>query len=455
MSESQTQPVPIGNWTQYIKNTLTGSNNFIQFLIGKSGGGLDNPTEADCDKAFNASYQCGNGKNKLINIPSGSRGQTVVFDCRDETAICSGFKITLGDDGNLVMTNSKNEHIWSSNTSKTGISLEKYKAANGKYKRNFIKSGEILGIGEFIGSPSGNCYLQMVKKQDGNAGLELRYEVTDCSSKTDTLTKGNSKYSNGLYSIPRTNINNLNKVGYVTDDGKLREYPSDMITHGNNYYLLGNYSNEGNNIDTIQNSSVDGCKEKCNSNNECAGFIFNSADKTCQIKTSSMFPNSNRVPDKNSELYVRSKSVSNNASCTKNINASNAMEWDLYPAGTKMSMDTLCQLGLVTAKEKAELDAANQNLHGLSSNLESKLKDLTQEDEKLVSMLGYNVNKLKKDLNSYEKVYKVAKKHDDNFNRAAAQYEDTSLSMISRNYQYLLWTILAIIIIIGSIRVTR
>ena len=120
-----------------------------------------------------------------------------------------------------------------------------------------------------------------------------------------------------------------------------------------------------------------------------------------------------------------------------------------------MSMDTLCQLGLVTAKEKAELDAANQNLHGLSSNLESKLKDLTQEDEKLVSMLGYNVNKLKKDLNSYEKVYKVAKKHDDNFNRAAAQYEDTSLSMISRNYQYLLWTILAIIIIIGSIRVTR
>ena len=152
---------------------------------------------------------------------------------------------------------------------------------------------------------------------------------------------------------------------------------------------------------------------------------------------------------------MRSKSVSNNASCTKNINASSAIEWDLYPAGTKMSMDTLCQLGLVTANEKAELDAANKDLQGLSSSLESKLKDLTQEDEKLVSMLGYNVNKLKKDLNSYEKVYKVAKKHDDNFNRATAQYEDTSLSMISRNYQYLLWTILAIIIIIGSIRATR
>ena len=52
-------------------------------------------------------------------------------------------------------------------------------------------------------------------------------------------------------------------------------------------------------------------------------------------------------------------------------------------------------------------------------------------------------------------IIELQKKHDDNFNRAAAQYEDTSLSMVSRNYQYLLWTILAIIIIIGSIRATR
>ena len=33
--------------------------------------------------------------------------------------------------------------------------------------------------------------------------------------------------------------------------------------------------------------------------------------------------------------------------------------------------------------------------------------------------------------------------------------QDTNLNMISENYHYLLWTILAIIIIIGSIRATR
>lgn len=452
MSDSQTQQVPIGNWTQYIKNALTGKNNFIKFLIGKSGGGLDDPTESDCNKSFNASYQCGNGTTKLINIEKDARGQTVVFDCTKESEICNGVRLTIGDDGNLVMSNSNGEQIWTSNTNKTGIPLDKYKAVNSKYKRNYLKSGEILQLGEFIGSPSGNCYLQMVKKQNGNAGLELRYEVTECS---ESDGKSDSKYSNLLYSVPKVNTQSLTKVGYVDNDSNLHEYPNDMVSYGNNYYLMGNYTNKGNDINTIENSTMEQCREKCNTNDNCAGFVFNNIDKTCKTKSSGMFPLSNRVPDKNSELYVRSKSVANNASCTKAVNSSTSMEWELYPANVKMSPDTLCNLGLIVKDEKQFLDAANKDLRELSNTLEDKIKKLSKEDKKLVSDLGYNVDKLKNDLNEYNNVYKVAENKNNEFDRAIAMYEDTNLDMISENYQYLLWTILAIIIIIGSIRITK
>ena len=514
MSDSQTQPVPIGNWTQYIKNALIGNSKFLQFIIGKSGGGLDDPSEKDCNKSFNASYQCGNGTTKLINISKDARGQTIVFDCRDEEAKCTGFKLTLGDDGNLIMTNSQGVTTWTSNTNQTGLPLEKYKAVNGKYKRNYLKSGEILNLGEFIGSPSGNCYLEMVKKQDGNAGLELRYTLTDCapSSKSDSNTgtcpatkpyayagdnipggyccnkkPTNSGYygpdvldhcngsfakcdkppcqnysrpsnvpkSTGLYSVPEANLSNLGKVAYITNDGISREYPSNMVTYGNNYYSMGNYKNEGNDIDTIKNSTVDSCKEACNNNNNCGGIVFNNTDKSCQLKSSEMFPNSKRVPDENSELYIRSKSLANNASCTKNLNSSTAMEWELYSPGVKMSPETLCQLGLITKDERQSLDESNQELRNLSNTLENKLKDLTEEDEKLVSDLGYNIDKLKKDLTSYKTVANDITKTDKQIDHTRALHEDTSLNMISENYQYLLWTILAIVIIIGSIRATR
>lgn len=454
MTDSQ-MPVPIGNWTQYIKNALTGNNSFLQFLIGKSGGGLDDPAETGCDKAFNASYQCGTGVSKIINIEGGARGQTVDFDCRDEMDKCDGFKLTLGDDGNLVLTNTKNEQVWTSNTNNTGIAVDKYKAINGKYKRNYLKSGESLQLNEFIGSPSGNCYLQMIKNLDGNAGLELLYTALDCTMKGEAVGYGNSKDSNGLYSIPQINTKNLGKIGYVGDNGEIREYPQNMVSNSNSYYSMGQYTNNGNDIDTLKNVSAQVCQDKCNSNTKCAGYVFDTNGGVCKTKNYGMFPFSNRVPSETAELYVRGKSVANNASCTKKVDMSSALEWELLPPGIKMSPSTLCGLGLITQNEIKALEEANQDLRGITGTLESKLRDLTKEDAQLVSSLGYNVDKLQKDLKSYNNTDKRSKHYVKQAHHADAMNDDATMNMISENYHYLLWTILAIIIIIGGIKATR
>lgn len=454
--ETQQHSVPIGNWTQYIKNALTGNGSFSKFIIGKSGGGLEEPAEPGCDKAFTASYQCGTGKTKLINIDSGARGQTVEFDCRDEVEKCDGFKMSLGDDGNIVLTNSKNTQVWTSNTNNTGIALDKYKAVNGKYKRNYLKSGEVLELNEFIGSPSGNCYLQMVKKQDGNAGLELRYTTTDCGGENGTTVGfGDSRFSNGLYSIPKININNLGKIGYVNDSSELREYPSNMVSYSNNYSSMGKYNNFGNDISKSTNMTAQACQDKCNSDATCAGYVFDSNGGICNTKSAGMFPFSNRTPSETAELYVRGKGVANSASCAKNVDVSTALEWELLPPGEKMSPDTLCGLGLITENDRASLDEANKELRGITGILENKLRNLSKEDAQLVKSLGYNVNKLQSDLKSYNMVDKKARHHDSQFSLAAAMNEDAESNLKSENFHYLLWSILAILIIIGGIRVAR
>ena len=67
--------------------------------------------------------------------------------------------------------------------------------------RNYLKSGEFLSIGEFIGSPSGNCYLMMTK-----SGLILYYEVSGCTMTSNDVGYGNTDNDQALYSIPKVNI---------------------------------------------------------------------------------------------------------------------------------------------------------------------------------------------------------------------------------------------------------
>ena len=123
-----------------------------------------------------------------------------------------GSRITLGDDGNLVMVDNENKNIWTSNTNKTGVIADEFNAKSGKYGRNYLLSGEKLNDGEFIGSPSGNCYLIM-KKGSVADKLILNYRVVTC----DENNYGENDLSNGLFSMAKTAYNELtsvkNKVG--------------------------------------------------------------------------------------------------------------------------------------------------------------------------------------------------------------------------------------------------
>jgi hypothetical protein len=462
IKEQQSTPynVPAGNWTPYIKSAINGQET-NDFIIGQSkGSGTWDPDPAfGCAKQFTSTYQCGNGPTKTLNIAAEAGGQTALYDCSAENKICKGFRLTLGDDGNLVLTDSNQKTVWTSNTNSTGLALDEFKATNSKYGRNYLLAGETLKIGEFIGSPSGNCYLIMVgsSAECTQSGLQLKYNALNCTMTTPTYGVGQDDQTNGLYSVKATNINNLGKVGYVDENKVLHEYPAEMLGYDTTYTFMDNYDSLGNEISSLTNTTATNCQQSCNATSSCSGYVYNKSEKSCSLKNSQMFPSPQglRVPNPNMEMYIRNKTVNNNLSCAKTVETGYTSQWELYPTGDKMSMETLCELGAFTAEEHKELTRKNKELNTVAATMQTKLDQLLTEDQHITQTFDGNVKKINKDMRQYKKVHKKIKHNQQNLENVTAMMQDTELNNNSSNLHYLLWTSFAVLTLLASIRVLR
>lgn len=446
--------VAIGNWSQYVKDAINNQevNNYI---VGSNGG--SDPAYG-CYKNFTSTYQCGNGPTKNVSITGyqvEAGGRSVKFDCSAENKICGGFRLTVGDDGNLVLTDSNSAIVWQSNTNSTGLALDEFKASNGKYARNYLLAGETLQTGEFVGSPSGNCYLMMVGNQADctQNGLQLLYTKLNCTMNSPSDGYGSDDTANGLYSMKTTDISNLGKVGYIDEQNNIHEYPSDMTSLAQTYSLIGNYDSGGYDITQVSGNSAETCKTSCNTNDECAGFVY--YDNTCYLKNSGMFPKGIRKPLANAELYVRDKTVANDISCAKEVDSGISTQWELYPTSTKMSMATLCELGAITQDERTQANSSLKDLNKATDIMSNKLNSISVEKNKLTNSFGSAKKGLKKNINDYGVMRRKIKQNDKAITNIIAMSQDTELNMTSQNIKYFLYANLAIIIAIASIRLIR
>ena len=454
MSSETLIPVPVGNWTDYVKNFISGKD-LVKYTIGSSGGGIRDPS-IGCSKQFSTSYKCGKGSIKTMNITPDATGQTVTFDCFEENRICKGFRLTLGDDGNLKLTNvtdSMGTILWQSSTYQTGLPVEKYKATNSKFKRNYLNSGETLSAGEFIGSPTGNCYLLMENNSvRGSASLEIRYETLNCSGEQSF---GDDHNTVSIYTINRENPTNIGKTGYIDEDGVLHQYPKEMLQKNDKFYSIGKYSNDGNNIKIVTNTNKPDCEQMCKTTEQCSGYVFKDGNNECQIKNMNMFPNSARMVDDSSELYIRGSNVLNSDSCSKIVNNVESSTWELSNIGDKMSMDTLCNLGAFTEADRSVLATSNKTLLDSLSELYKRLLGETNSSIQINSDLEKNRQTFDSLIKSQENVKKNIKDKQDQSRQYNALSDDTKKQLISENYNYMLWSIVAISIIGYSIKLNR
>lgn len=442
--------VPSGNVNGYIVPIIQNKNYATAIVTNRTVG----DPASGCRKNFNATYKCGSGPIKISEVLN-ETGKPAIFDCSQEDEKCSNYKLTVQDDGNLVITNGVNT-IWQSNTAgKVGLPDPKKRAINGKYGRDYLKPGEYLEDGEFIGSKSGTCFLEMLK----GTGLQLKYNESNCSkigANTYSIYDSAPLTSFATYTIPLAPGKEvLGKAGYITEDGKLKTYPSKLLSPADDYIEIGRYGNIGADLKTISGKSASDCMTGCNESEGCDGFEFQLNNGKCYLKTAAMFPFSARKKDKNSVLYRRNVSVHNDSSCGKSVKPVDADFWQSMPQDGEMTEDLKCNLRAYTSQRQNDVDVAGANLKEIGDRITSKMKNLTVEEKQLLEQYGISENKVKTSLKDYELVKQQYEDSRKNMDQYRGMDSNAHSFMTSSNYYLILSSILAILLVIGGIKLSK
>jgi len=438
-----------GNVYDIVYNRLQDRNNST-YTVGDGLNGED--PALGCAKNFNATYRCGEGASKTINILNEAGGSVASFDCNSEKTKCNSYKLVLNNNGNLVVYQGK-AHIWNTNTiNKIGVVNEERKAINGKYKRNYLNPGEVLEDGEFLGSESGTCFLQMVKGR----GLVLMYSKSNCS-----LIQGNTYGTKNMpdsltmatYTIPENDMTNFNKTAYITKDGILREYDSTLLSRSKNYIQVGNYKLDGTNLSSMK-GDIASCQTECNKNENCDGFIYENG--TCNLRnTQNMYPTVNRYLDTNYTLYKRLDDVTNNSSCSKGVVQTTTGIYSGYTKGDNVNIDDSCGLSEFNKELKSQLDIKINNLQSIVNNINEKINKLSETDKKLLEKQGFNQKNINDNIVANKTTQEKYLGLKPTIVTAKGMESNSEDDMLSKSYYHILWSILAIMIVIGGIKMAK
>jgi hypothetical protein len=366
------------------------------------------------------------------------------------------------------------------------------------------------------GTPDAPNTLQVVKSVLGCSSLDnsfvtdamsdARSDVSPESTVSQTVTQADETITASaidtnavrLYTIPNIHPENVGKAGYVNNLGQLQLYPDSMTAYVSNYDIITGEEGSGYKIAgaalgaSFSATDANSCKEICSSgstaNNDsqkCAGFVFDSTTARCQLLDNTLY-RQHRIIDANSQFYMRQKHAANqDVSCPTDVTDKNAAFWHDTSANSNMSPTTTCGLANYTAAERTKVAGDLPNLYNnlqykdqngniseaiqysdisgndaLTSQNQSGFKywfDTLQNKYKQLTKQIFNT---KSALNSTFAELQASRQNladwtGEQLQNLEAMNEDRDLNMMSQNYRHILWSILAIIVIIATMKITK
>jgi hypothetical protein len=370
----------------------------------------------------------------------------------------SFYWLALQDDGNMCIYRGTGpgdiqggSAIWCSMTNdKQQEPNPNYVASRGKTGTNWMPSGTILTAGDFIGSTNGNIYLMM--QADGNLVLNTSTYVTNCSKMSNGYY-GGGESANAIYQMSETGDASLiNNVYYVDPNSNIIQYNSENLGPGSNYSLFSNIDTPGNDLGET-NSNIQQCEKTCNDDNNCGGFVFDSVNNICMPKTKLMWPytkdmvsyNSNTSGSRNT--YVKMNKLNNGSlnNSDKLINTDSASVMH-YPNNSSRDV---YELGNFVLQELNNLNNLENNINNLASQISNENLNMENSDSSIYQQAA----KDKIAIMNFLKDFKFIKQEIENVDMKNHLLQDTDIKVLQENYTYLLWTILAIGIVIIGINV--
>ena len=402
------------------------------------------------------------------------------------------FFATLLDDGNFCVYRGKEPGdirggVWGSDTNgKQKNGNPDWVAIKGKYGRNYLKIGEGLVAGEWIGSTDGS--LQLIMQSDGNLVLYTSETRAGCSKGLNDKTYGSS-WVNAVYEMNSTgNKSSLGKVGYVDSNNYLREYPNSMLDVSNEYQIYNNADSAGNDISSLSVTDQIGCQTSCNNNNNCLGYVYQDTTNTCWLKNSSTYPTGNKQPATNSILGVRKPALKSSTTCNNQIIDIDTIQYENYVKGQIMDPGVQCNATLVSPANRETYDNVKSELLLLGQQISLKMENLYTQNNKIYEQMNMNATQFKTKWEMYKNTNVMIKNEMNkneiksiisnnikgmkqkginnigmnkegmqnlNINDIDGMLTDADLIVIQENYSYAFWSILAIVILIVAINTMK
>lgn len=199
--------------------------------------------------------------------------------------------------------------------------------------------------------------------------------------------------------------------------------------------------------------SLQDCKNACNLLDNCSGFTYEPGSNKCALKDENMFPKGTRMRDENKDLYVRLPKVKNDSSCSNKVSSISSTYYSKYPKSKdKMSKDKTCNLEKYTAPMRNALERQNMEVEDSLIEIAKDMDSLKKQNHKYLKeqpkLRKKNMNGLKEMMSTHN----IMNHHKKNTITVDAKSEDSHLFFIGENYQYITYTICAILIVVTMLK---
>ena len=448
-----------------------------------------NQSVDSCKTICNNTPNCtGFAFNKETNnscwIKTGALSNTSNSNIRDlykktvDTSQCDYFLI-LQNDGNMCIykgdPNKNLGAIWCTMTNgRQQIPNVNYSLAKSKYGMSFLKKDQILNKGDWVVSADGK--LLLIMQNDGNLVLyTFKSSCMNGSGKNSTNYYGGD-LTNALYDIGSIGIkSNMGQIAYIDADSQIYPYSDENVSYSNTYSSVFQKTDIlGNDIPgaAVSNvSDVKNCMDICNKYSDCNSFVYDTTGPSpvCypkKISKNDIYSIKNFKSSSGKTTYVRDKKPINNPTGIDNsVNNIDSITYQNYSnKGGNLQKSYL--FTTVNSVQKQELSQLRDKLNLLSSQLNTKIDGLLQRnvtiinDVKLEVMkeiegfeLNNNNNKYNENFLKKKEISKKIKSLETNQIELNNILRDTNIKTLHENYNYMLWSILAIGFAIVAIRV--
>lgn len=438
-------------------------------------------------------YKCGK-KNMTPTATRVNLGEGFNIGCWELYEQYPSFSLNLSDDGNITIVNNKttNDMLYTntnqiSNQQETQIIsiaganktmmpwADRPDWVSGSVNGGSSLTSYSMGVktltnGQYISSPSGKCRLIFYKNSEKPGILVLEYSVYNVSQTQGTATSQGLDKDNNLvgndnnysqYYLTKVDKPDIkSKVAYIDINNGLHEYPRDMTEFDNDYIEMRNFVPNPLNGTTIPNTTEAACKTSCNEDALCAGYTYNSS--VCKkYRDTEIYPKGDRILDEGKTTYIRKKKISttNNShfSCNKFVNNVDSSVYTSYPMTEPNPMTTTqkCALGLILDPRMSVLETKNSAAITKGNEIKGYINGIFTNQNNLKDTINSKSKDIETGIAGQEAVKKQIDKYDESNITNTATVTDTELLLVSDNYQYVLWSIVTVLVGMAAIKTFR